>query len=102
MPTWGGVSLQVTGTNGAVEIEPFLPHVGGTDASGEVFLRDRRQPRRVAARRVPGPRSGTSGPAKPGTTPAVVPQPDGAVGLRTLRIVDAARRSAASGQAVEL
>ncbi|NIK57890.1 Gfo/Idh/MocA family protein [Kribbella shirazensis] len=99
--TWGGVSLQVTGTNGSVEIEPFLPHVGGTDASGEVFL----------------PIGGnldeslldtfldavrTSGPAKPGQAPAVVPQPDGAVGLRTLKIVDAARRSAASGQAVDL
>jgi predicted dehydrogenase len=100
-PTWGGVSLQVTGTNGSVEIEPFLPHVGGTDPSGEVYL----------------PIGGnldaslldtfldavrTSGPAKPGQPPAVVPQPDGAVGLRTLKIVDAARRSAASGQAVDL
>jgi predicted dehydrogenase len=43
-----------------------------------------------------------SGPAVPGTTPAVVPQPDGAVGLRTLKIVDAARRSATSGQPVDL
>ncbi|MFI5698003.1 Gfo/Idh/MocA family protein [Kribbella sp. NPDC051586] len=99
--TWGGVSLQVTGTNGSVEIEPFLPHVGGTDASGEVFLG------------IGGNLDesmldtfldavNTSGPAVAGQAPAVVPQPDGGVGLRTLRIVDAARRSAASGQAVDL
>ena len=43
-----------------------------------------------------------SGPATPGQVPASVPQPDGAVGLRTLRIVDAARRSVASGQPVDL
>jgi len=43
-----------------------------------------------------------SGPAVAGTTPSVVPQPDGAVGLRTLRIVDAARRSAVSGQPVDV
>ncbi len=84
-PTWGGVTLQVTGTNGSVEIEPFQPHVGGTDASGEVFLP-------VGGNldasmlgeflhRGPGLRSGQS----PVQQPAVVPQPDGAVGLRTLR-----------------
>ncbi len=100
-PTWGGVSLQVTGTNGSVEIEPFLPHVGGTDASGEVFL--------PIGGNLDASMVGTflnavrqSGPATAGKQPAVVPQPDGAVGLRTLRIVDAARRSAVSGQAVEL
>jgi predicted dehydrogenase len=100
-PTWGGVSLQVTGTNGSVEIEPFVSHVGGTDANGEVFLAiggnldESMLDTFLDAVR-------TSGPAKPGQTPAVVPQPDGAVGLRTLKIVDAARRSAVSGQAVDL
>ncbi|MFD3406089.1 Gfo/Idh/MocA family protein [Kribbella sp. NPDC058693] len=100
-PTWGGVSLQVTGTNGSVEIEPFLPHVGGTDANGEVFLGiggnldESMLDTFLDAVR-------TSGPSKAGTAPAVIPQPDGAVGLRTLKIVDAARRSAASGQAVDL
>ena len=34
----GRRDLQVTGTNGSVEIEPFAPHVGGTDAAGEVYL----------------------------------------------------------------
>ena len=37
-PTWGGLTLQVTGTNGSVEIAPFQQHVGGTDRDGEVFL----------------------------------------------------------------
>ncbi|GAA0600614.1 Gfo/Idh/MocA family oxidoreductase [Kribbella sandramycini] len=100
-PTWGGVSLEVTGTNGSVEIEPFLPHLTGTDANGEVFLGI-------------GPNLDeslldtfldavrTAGPPVAGKPPAVVPQPDGNVGLRTLRIVDAARRSALSGQPVDL
>jgi 1,5-anhydro-D-fructose reductase (1,5-anhydro-D-mannitol-forming) len=100
-PTWGGVSLQVTGTNGSVEIEPFLPHVGGTDASGEVYLPiGSNFDASMLGAFLSAVRA--SGPAVPGTTPSVVPQPDGAVGLRTLRIVDAARRSAVSGQPVEL
>ncbi|HEY4571793.1 MAG TPA: gfo/Idh/MocA family oxidoreductase, partial [Kribbella sp.] len=67
--------------------EVFLPIGGNLDASMVgTFLNAVRQ----------------SGPATAGKQPAVVPQPDGAVGLRTLRIVDAARRSAVSGQAVEL
>ncbi|HZX01603.1 MAG TPA: gfo/Idh/MocA family oxidoreductase, partial [Kribbella sp.] len=99
--TWGGVSLQVTGTNGSVEIEPFLPHVGGTDQAGEVFpgiggnLDESLLDTFLDAVR-------TTGPAVAGQAPAVVPQPDGAVGLRTLKIVDAARRSATSGQAVDV
>lgn len=100
-PTWGGVSLQVTGTNGSVEIEPFRPHVGGTDASGEVFLAiGGNLDASMVDTFLDAVR--TAGPAKAGVAPAVVPQPDGAVGLRTLRIVDAARRSAASGQAIDL
>jgi len=100
-PTWGGVSLQVTGTNGSVEIEPFLPHVGGTDASGEVYLAlGSNFDASMLAEFLRAVRA--SGPAEAGTAPAVVPQPDGAVGVRTLRIVDAARRSAVSGQPVDL
>ena len=91
----------MTGTNGSVEIAPFQPHVGGTDACGEVFLPVGADldalmlaSSCVAVR--------ASGRPVPGTAPAVVPQPDGAVGVRTLRIVDAARRSAVSGQPVDL
>jgi len=100
-PTWGGVTLQVTGTNGSVEIAPFLPHVGGIDPSGEVFLPVGGDlDSMMLAEFLTAVRA--SGPAVPGTPPAVVPQPDGNVGLRTLRIVDAARRSASSGQPVVL
>ncbi|ONI72424.1 dehydrogenase [Kribbella sp. ALI-6-A] len=100
-PTWGGVTLQVTGTNGSVEIAPFQPHVGGTDASGEVYLAvGDNLDRAMLGEFLSAVRA--SGPAVAGQPPAVVPQPDGAVGLRTLRIVDAARRSAASGQPVDV
>jgi len=100
-PTWGGVTLQVTGTNGSVEIAPFLPHVGGIDPSGEVFLPVGGDlDSMMLAEFLTAVRA--SGPAVPGTPPAVIPQPDGKVGLRTLRIVDAARRSASSGQPVVL
>ena len=99
--TWGGVTLQVTGTNGSVEIAPFLPHVGGIDPSGEVFLPVGGDlDSMMLAEFLTAVRA--SGPAVPGTPPAVIPQPDGKVGLRTLRIVDAARRSASSGQPVVL
>ncbi|HEU4948002.1 MAG TPA: Gfo/Idh/MocA family oxidoreductase [Kribbella sp.] len=100
-PTWGGVTLQVTGTNGSVEIAPFLPHVGGTDSDGEVFLPVGGDLDELMLAEFLGAVR-ASGPAVPGTEPAVVPQPDGKVGLRTLRIVDAARRSALSGQPVDL
>ena len=100
-PTWGGVTLQVTGTNGSVEIAPFLPHVGGTDATGEVFLPvGGNLDALMLAEFLNAVR--LTGPAVPGRPPTTIPQPDGNVGLRTLRIVDAARRSALSGQPVDL
>jgi predicted dehydrogenase len=100
-PTWGGVTLQVTGTNGSVEIAPFQQHVHGTDANGEVYLGiGDNLDAMMLAEFLTAVRA--SGKPVPGVKPAVVPQPDGAVGLRTLRIVDAARRSAASGQPVDL
>ncbi|TDO52607.1 putative dehydrogenase [Kribbella sp. VKM Ac-2527] len=100
-PTWGGVTLQVTGTNGSVEIAPFQTHVGGTDSSGEVYLGvGDNLDAMMLAEFLSAVRA--SGPAVPGQPPAVIPQPDGAVGLRTLRIVDAARRSATTGQPINL
>jgi 1,5-anhydro-D-fructose reductase (1,5-anhydro-D-mannitol-forming) len=100
-PTWGGLTLQVTGTKGSVEIAPFAPHVGGTDADGEVYL--------PVSADLDGlmvtaflEAVAASGRPVPGTPPTVRPQPDGQVGVRTLRIVDAARRSAASGQPVDV
>ena len=91
----------MTVTNGSVEIEPFLPHITGTDSNGEVYLGiGENFDAAMLATFLGAVRE--SGPAVAGQTPAVVPQPDGAVGLRTLRIVDAARRSAVSGQPVEV
>ena len=100
-PTWGGLTLQVTGTNGSVEIAPFLQHVGGTDRDGEVFLPVGGDLDAMMLAEFLGAVR-ASGPAVPGVGPVVVPQPDGQVGLRTLRIVDAARRSARSGRPVDL
>ncbi len=91
--TWGGLTLEVVGTESSVFIDPFAQHVGGfSEAAGkgvwlgygvdldalmlEAFL--------------DGVRTG------------ITPQPDGEVGLRTLRIVAAAQESAASGKVVAL
>ena len=87
--TWGGLTLQVIGTRGSVTIAPFAPHVAGQTLDGPVW-----EPTgddldaAMIAEFIDAVRSGR--PARP----------DGAVGLRTLRVVDAARRSAASGQVV--
>ncbi|WP_279586860.1 Gfo/Idh/MocA family oxidoreductase [Diaminobutyricimonas sp. TR449] len=92
-PTWGGLTLQVTGPKGTVEVAPFSDHVGGSGPSGAVHLGIGADLDSLlletfldAVRR--------SGPAQRGVQPAVTPQPDGQSGLRTLRIMDAARESA--------
>jgi len=89
-PTWGGLTLNVTGTKGSVKIDPFASHVGGFDALGAAWLPygsdldslmiDEFISSVVAGRQ---------------------PQPDGGSGLRTLEIVKAAQASVASGQPVE-
>lgn len=100
-PTWGGVTLHVTGTRGSVEIAPFAPHINGTNTDGEIFLPFGADlDGLMLAEFITAVRA--SGPAVRGTTPAVQPQPDGHAGLRTLRIVDAARRSATTGQPIDL
>lgn len=91
-PTWGGVTLQVVAERGTLTISPFAKGLSGHDASGETWtptgvdldsllltefvsaLREKRQP-----------------------------QPDGAVGIRTVEIVKAAQKSAiAGGEAVSM
>lgn len=90
-PTWGGLTLQITGTKGNVTVAPFAPHVAGQTVDGQVWegvgdnLDDL-----MLAEFVDAVRAGRA---------AV---PDGRVGLRTLRVADAARRSAADGQPVTL
>lgn len=85
-PAWGGVTFQIMAELGTLTIRPFGSGVTGHDASGETW-------------RPIGPdldevmidtflRAVRSG------DPA---QPDGAVGVRTVSIVDAARQSAREG-----
>ncbi|UFU06446.1 Gfo/Idh/MocA family protein [Ruania halotolerans] len=86
-PTWGGLTLEVQGTRGSIRIDPFAGHVAGYDADGAMW-----QPygadldARMIAAFLTAVRTGTQ------------PQPDGAVGARTLAIVTAAQRSVASGR----
>lgn len=88
-PTWGGITLQITGTRGTLTIAPFAQHISGHDASGEVWegVGDDLDGAMIAE---------FLGAVREGR-PAV---PDGGVGLRTLRVVAAAQRSAATGQPV--
>lgn len=90
-PSWGGLTLQVTGTRGSVTIAPFAQHVGGQTVAGPVWeptgddLDAAMLDEFVAAVRAGRPA-----------------RPSGLVGLRTLRVVDAARRSASSGEVVAI
>lgn len=92
-PTWGGVTLEVVGTKGSAAIDPFAQHVGGLDESAgravwipfgidtdALMLSEFLDAIRTGRR----------------------PQPDGQAGLRTLQIVQAAQRSAASGSPVTI
>ncbi len=87
--TWGGLSLEVVGTNGSVKIAPFGTHVGGYGADGAIWL-----------------------PYGPDFDALMIddfltairtdrrPQPDGGVGVRTTAIMAAAQRSAQTGAVV--
>ena len=90
-PNWGGVTLEVVGTKGSIKISPFESHVGGYGAQGAIWL-----------------------PYGPDLDAAMLeeflvgvrehrnPQPDGQVGLRTVALMNAAQRSARTGQPVTL
>lgn len=99
-PTWGGLTLKVTGTGGSATVEPFAEHVSGIGGAGAIHLSYATDLDAVMLDEFLMAVRG-SGPAVPGQAPKA-PQPDGQVGLRTLEIVDAARRSALSGQPVSL
>lgn len=90
-PTWGGVTLEIIGTKGAAAIAPFAQHVSGLDESTgrgvwlpfgadlDALMLDELLDAIRTGRR---------------------PRPDGRAGLRTLQIVKAAQRSAATGAPV--
>jgi 1,5-anhydro-D-fructose reductase (1,5-anhydro-D-mannitol-forming) len=90
-PSWGGVSLEVVGTKGSVTIRPFASHVEGFGPEGAMWL-----------------------PYGPDIDAAMLdeflegvrtrrnPQPDGHVGVRTVALMNAAQRSALTGQPVTL
>jgi 1,5-anhydro-D-fructose reductase (1,5-anhydro-D-mannitol-forming) len=89
--TWGGLTLQVTGTGGTVEIDPFGAHVDGLVGGGSVpaWLGFGENLDALMLEHFLGC-------VRTGETPG----PDGRAGLRTLRVVAAARESAAAGGAV--
>lgn len=86
-PTWGSLTLQIIGTRGTITIAPFAQHLDGYDADGAVYtpVGDDLD-RSMLDAFLSGIRQGQHA------------KPDGAVGYRTLQIVDAARRSVGTGQ----
>ena len=99
-PTWGGVTLKVTGTRGSVEVAPFAEHLSGVGVDGGIHLGFATDLDALLLAEFLDAVRGTGRPV-PGQAPRAV-QPDGHVGLRTLQIVDAARRSAAAGTPIAL
>lgn len=90
-PTWGGLTLSVAGTGGTVDVDFFGPRASGLDAA--------------TGRPIELPYGPSFDDALLQTFLAAVrtgeqPQPDLAVGMRTLRIVLAAQESAATGRTV--
>ncbi|MDR6867076.1 putative dehydrogenase [Microbacterium resistens] len=88
-PTWGGLTLQIVAERGTLTVSPFAKGVAGHDAEGETW-----DPvgadldALLLAEFIAAVREGRA------------PQPDGAVGIRTVEIVKAAQSSAAHGGAV--
>ncbi|WP_022909596.1 Gfo/Idh/MocA family protein [Aestuariimicrobium kwangyangense] len=99
-PTWGGVTLELAGTNGVLEINPFAQRVGGWD--GNAGGRDFWLPYganlddgllRTFIDAVQARRAGEA---------VEWPSPDGHVGLRTAQIVEAAQVSARKHRVVQI
>lgn len=89
--TWGGLTLQITGTRGNITVAPFAQHVKGYDDAGPVWIGVGDDlDAAMLDEFLDAVRSGRRA------------QPDGEVGLRTFRIVDAAQRSVLTGQPVTL
>ncbi len=92
-PTWGGVTLQLVGTEGIADMDAFNQRVDGhseSDANSLWLSFGPNSDQLMVDEFLAAIREGR---------PA---QPDGQVGYRTLQVVDAAQRSAASGEAITL
>ena len=85
-PTWGGLVLEVTGTRGTIRVDPFSQHLAGFDARGPVWADTGDDLDRAMIDEF-----------LDAITAHRAPQPDGQVGLRTLRVVAAAQRSVLAG-----
>ncbi|SEF13317.1 Predicted dehydrogenase [Arthrobacter alpinus] len=97
--TWGSLTLQVVGTKGTIEIEPFTESISGIGADGPLHVTSSPNlDRLLLAEFISAVRH--SGRAVFGSTPKISAQPDGGVGIRTLKIVAAARTSAKNHQPV--
>ena len=91
-PSWGGLSINVTGTAGEVFVDAFRPRIRGIDADGRALEQ---------------PYGEGGDPALIGaflelTRNRVPAQPDLGVALRTLAVVLAAAESATSGRTVSV
>jgi 1,5-anhydro-D-fructose reductase (1,5-anhydro-D-mannitol-forming) len=92
-PIWGGLTLDVVGSKGLVEIDPFAQHIGGfteLDPNGLHLSYAADTDELLLAAFIDGARKGHQ------------PQPDGQVGIRTLAIVIAAQESARTGHVVDI
>ena len=88
-PTWGGLTLQVVGTVGIADIDPFAQHVGGVGSDDALLLGyGTNTDELLLAEFLQAVRTGRA------------PQPDGAAGIRSLKIVLAAQQSARTGEVV--
>ncbi|SEB07663.1 Gfo/Idh/MocA family protein [Leifsonia sp. 21MFCrub1.1] len=94
-PNWGGVSLEVSGTLGSMRIDPFAERVAGYRQDGALWMGYATDTDALMLDRFLGAVRDVLG-----GEGSAVPQPDGRVGIRTLQIVDAARRSAREGRPV--
>lgn len=90
-PTWGGVTLEVVGTNGSMKIDPFASHVGGYGTDGAIWLPYGPDlDAEMMDEFLESVREGRQ------------PQPDGNAGLRTVAIMNAAQLSAQTSRVVAL
>lgn len=90
-PNWGGLTLEVVGTKGSIKISPFASHVGGYGPADPIWLPYG-----------PDLDAAMIDTFLRGVTEGRNPQPDGQVGLRTVSLMNAAQRSALTGQPVAL